>query len=92
MREKIERRRLIELKNDEGFYKQVWALVVGKLPERMILGNSFLNHGAIINYETRELLLRREEDQKRVCGVERREKKEKMEGEIIREIDEKYKC
>ena len=43
LREKIEKKRLIELETIDGFRFKIWALVVKKLPEKVILGNTFLS-------------------------------------------------
>ena len=75
LREKIEKKRLIELETIDGFRFKIWALVVNKLPERVILGNTFLNDRAIINYKTKEFIIEKEnEDQKESvmsCGIKK---------------------
>ena len=90
VRERIRKKRLIEIKDDDGFVERVWAMVVRKLPERMILGNSFLNNGVIINYRTKELLLKKDEDQKKVCRVMKDEPM--REKEVIERMEKDYKC
>jgi hypothetical protein len=65
---------------------------VKRLPERVILGNTFMNNRAIINYKTKEFIIEREDQNEEImsCGIK---KKEIIDEEGIRSrMLNDYKC
>ena len=79
MTERIRRKRMIELELGEGEKMRVWALVVKSLPERLILGNSFLKGScANIDYGKMELDIKK---RGLICNINNYKEDEKTETE-----------
>jgi hypothetical protein len=89
MKERIEKKRKIQLETIEGEKIIIWALVVRSLPERVILGNTFMKKRAIINYKENELIIENDEERKQVNGMSVAIVNEEQ---VLLRMKDDYKC